>query len=280
MNGKNRCRILKDIRKRIAEENGIEYITTECKYKGDCLGTCPKCESEVRFLERELQKKHSLGQRIAVAGIAAGITLAATGCTPELLSELGRGSKSVDGDVAIDEGLVESNVGGSKSDDGKVSDIIDGEIVEVVGEMPYTSDTMGEEPELKGEPSYEESATAGILVPEPPEISDPYGDIMGDFVTFDVDINDVAAMNNNEAKQAFEGWTREHIDYQWQEYIDARDYCRTVFVLQGESRIEVWYDDEGNVTDVYVLVEEEPELMGDVPIEEIMGDMEPVGEDE
>lgn len=279
MNGKNRCRILKDIRKRIAEENGIEYITTECKYKGDCLGTCPKCESEVRFLERELQKKRSLGHRIAVAGIAAGITLTATGCTPELLSELGRGSKSVDGDMAVDESFVESKTEGSKPDDSRVSDIIDGEIVEVVGEMPETSDTMGEEPELMGEPSYEESATAGILMPEPPEIVDPYGDIMGDVASFDVDINDVARMNNKEAKSAFDGWSREFIDYHWQEYIDARDYCRTVFVLWGDSRIEVWYDEDGNVTDVYVLVEEEP-LMGDVPVEDIMGDMEPVGEDE
>ena len=62
MNGKNRCRILKDIRKRIADANGIEYAISECKFKGDCLGTCPKCESEVRYLERELEKRRSLGQ--------------------------------------------------------------------------------------------------------------------------------------------------------------------------------------------------------------------------
>ncbi len=81
MKGKNRCRILKDIRRRIAEENGIEYVTSECKYKGDCLGTCPKCESEVRYLERELEKRRSLGYKVTVAGLAAGITLASTGCS-------------------------------------------------------------------------------------------------------------------------------------------------------------------------------------------------------
>lgn len=81
MKGKNRCRILKDIRRRIAEENGIEYVTSECKYKGDCLGTCPKCEAEVRYLERELEKRRSLGYKVTVAGLAAGITLASTGCS-------------------------------------------------------------------------------------------------------------------------------------------------------------------------------------------------------
>lgn len=81
MKGKNRCRILKDIRRRIAEENGIEYVTSECKYKGDCLGTCPKCESEVRYLERELEKRRSLGYKVTVAGLAAGITLTSAGCS-------------------------------------------------------------------------------------------------------------------------------------------------------------------------------------------------------
>lgn len=49
--GKQTCRILKDIRRQIAEANDIEFITSECQYQGDCLGTCPKCEAEVRYLE-------------------------------------------------------------------------------------------------------------------------------------------------------------------------------------------------------------------------------------
>ena len=31
MNGKSKCKILKSIRKKIAEDNGIAYVTTECK---------------------------------------------------------------------------------------------------------------------------------------------------------------------------------------------------------------------------------------------------------
>ena len=80
MKGKKRCKILKEIRQAIADENGIEYVTTECKHKGDCAGTCPKCEQEVRYLEEELKKKQSLGKKIAVIGVAASVALSGAGC--------------------------------------------------------------------------------------------------------------------------------------------------------------------------------------------------------
>ena len=41
MNGKSKCKILKEIRRQIAENNDIEFVTSECKYQGDCLGTSP-----------------------------------------------------------------------------------------------------------------------------------------------------------------------------------------------------------------------------------------------
>lgn len=80
MKGKSKCKILKDIRKQIAKENDIEFITSECKYQGDCLGTCPKCEAEVRYLEEELNKRQSAGKRIAVAGIAAAFVVGTSSC--------------------------------------------------------------------------------------------------------------------------------------------------------------------------------------------------------
>lgn len=76
MNGKKTCKMLKEIRRKIAEENDIEFITSECQHKGDCAGTCPKCEEEVRFLESELNKRSQLGKAITVAGLS----LALTGC--------------------------------------------------------------------------------------------------------------------------------------------------------------------------------------------------------
>ena len=69
--GKHICRILKEIRRQIAEANGIEFATSECRYKGDCLGTCPKCEAEVRYLEQQLRIRSLAGKAVALAGISA-----------------------------------------------------------------------------------------------------------------------------------------------------------------------------------------------------------------
>ena len=69
--GKHTCKILKEIRRQIAEANGIEFATSECRYKGDCLGTCPKCESEVRYLEQQLRARTLAGKAVALAGISA-----------------------------------------------------------------------------------------------------------------------------------------------------------------------------------------------------------------
>lgn len=71
--GKQTCRILKEIRKQIAEANDIEFVTSECQYQGDCLGTCPKCESEVHYLEQQLEYKRLAGKVITILGISAGL---------------------------------------------------------------------------------------------------------------------------------------------------------------------------------------------------------------
>lgn len=80
MSGKSKCKILKQIRQQIAENNDIEFITSECKFQGECSGTCPKCEAEVRYLEQELQKRRQAGKAVAVAGIAAALIVSASGC--------------------------------------------------------------------------------------------------------------------------------------------------------------------------------------------------------
>ena len=73
--GKQTCKILKEIRKQIAEENDIELVISECTYQGDCKGTCPKCEAEVRYLERELEKRQRLGKAAVFAGMSLGTLL-------------------------------------------------------------------------------------------------------------------------------------------------------------------------------------------------------------
>ena len=71
--GKSTCKLLKDIRQQIADVNGISYQPKECHHKGDCAGTCPACEEEIRYLERELKARKGNGFGMKVAGIAAGI---------------------------------------------------------------------------------------------------------------------------------------------------------------------------------------------------------------
>ena len=88
--GKSTCKLLKDIRQQIADANGISYQPKECHHKGDCVGTCPACEEEIRYLERELKARKGNGFSMKVAGIAAGIcatvipmTAAAQGVKPD-----------------------------------------------------------------------------------------------------------------------------------------------------------------------------------------------------
>ena len=80
--GKQTCKILKEIRKQIAAENDIEFVTSECTHKGDCAGTCPKCEAEVRYLERELEKRQRMGKAAIFAGMTIGTAITAAGCGP------------------------------------------------------------------------------------------------------------------------------------------------------------------------------------------------------
>ena len=81
MLGKEKCKILKEIRQRIADENDIPWVTQECRHQGSCRGTCPKCESELRELERQLAARQSLGKRVAVAALCAGMAFSSVGCT-------------------------------------------------------------------------------------------------------------------------------------------------------------------------------------------------------
>ncbi|MBR5655546.1 MAG: energy transducer TonB [Prevotella sp.] len=74
--GKSTCKTLKDIRKRIAQANDIVYEPHECRYEGPCLGTCPACEAEVRYLENQLSRRRMLGRAISLLGVSAGFLTA------------------------------------------------------------------------------------------------------------------------------------------------------------------------------------------------------------
>lgn len=77
--GKEICNELKAVRRSIAEENGIPLEIKECSYKGECNGTCPRCEAEVQYLERELEKRVRLGKVATVGGLAMMLAACGTG---------------------------------------------------------------------------------------------------------------------------------------------------------------------------------------------------------
>ena len=92
--GKRTCKILKEIRRQIAEANDIEYVVEECQYRGDCLGTCPKCEAEVRYLEEQLHQRQLLGKAAMVAGISAGL-LTMSPCGNEMYAQVSNPEEGV-----------------------------------------------------------------------------------------------------------------------------------------------------------------------------------------
>jgi hypothetical protein len=99
MLGKKKCRILKEIRQKIADENDIPYVTHECKFQGECKGTCPRCESELKYLEKQLAARAAAGKRIAIAALCAGMTFSMAGCASPFANNKG-GDKSGTEDLA------------------------------------------------------------------------------------------------------------------------------------------------------------------------------------
>jgi len=151
MTGKQKCKILKEIRRQIAAQNDIRYVIEECRHQGNCRGTCPKCEWEVRMLESELEKRRKSGKKVVLAGISAGFLL--TSCSP----------------IDTVKDLVHSVSGPRQGD-------MMAETTEIYAEL--MGETVTEEEEtLAGEPAYTETemeegeavaeeVTAGILPPE------------------------------------------------------------------------------------------------------------------
>lgn len=64
--GKIICEVLKKVRLTIAEANEIDYQPAVCNHKGNCLGTCPVCEFELKTLSDELWKRESEGKLINI----------------------------------------------------------------------------------------------------------------------------------------------------------------------------------------------------------------------
>lgn len=144
MRGKEKCKALKEIRRQIAEENDIPYVVSQCTHQGDCKGTCPKCESELRYLERELAIRQGLGKAVAVVGISTSVCAGLTACSPK--------------DMIRDSYYEE--LGGDTSPVYPIQEELEGEATEEVdGLMPEPEEIPGGE--AGGAEETEENLTSG-----------------------------------------------------------------------------------------------------------------------
>ena len=132
--GKQTCKILKEIRKQLAEKNDIAFVTKECRHKGDCAGSCPACEAEVRYLEQELRKRQQLGKTAIVAGLSVGLMSA---LPSGLSAQVNNGCKPVAPQTEQQSQTnVRGNVGGSQTV------VVDGQ--RIVPTDPSTFSTVGD----------------------------------------------------------------------------------------------------------------------------------------
>lgn len=134
--GKHICNTLKAIRLDIARANGIVYHPRECHHEGDCSGTCPACESEMRYLEREIARRRSNGKAALVAGVSLGLmSFTATSC-----DQLNKGGNDeLRGEVVFveDSCAMDDSIGNERIESGKIVDTTDfrkGEDVERLDE--------------------------------------------------------------------------------------------------------------------------------------------------
>lgn len=89
---KEKCKELKQIRAKMAEDLGVELHQTECTYEGYCSGTCPKCMQEELKLNAAIMKKQleesDIKRRVAAAGLTTAAALCLSGCNTAPLGQL------------------------------------------------------------------------------------------------------------------------------------------------------------------------------------------------
>lgn len=259
MKGKERCRILKEIRQKIAEENDIRFITEECRHKGDCLGTCPKCESELRYLERELEKRRKLGKTVAIAGLTASIALSTTGCADP-------------NESFFNPGRYINNIQGAMTVSPSEKKELDGDIVEIDGDIPFvqTEATMG----VLAPETFDTQGGASSEKPIVTEEIETGIDINGDgMISYEFDENDVSGLNivnvvNDCLAANVIGRTRDDLNESWglpnkdashnKSVYRIADKKLTVTVIYSDrdsdgtqAAEEIFVEEDGNSDNVY-----------------------------
>lgn len=219
--GKKKCEILKTIRCQVAKKNGIPYTYTECTYQGECRGTCPKCEEELRYLTRELEKLKKSGKQVAVAGVAAAvITASATACSSDIPADLGLKSQTTMGVPAYTRPV---------EPDGDVAytpDPEETEELEIMGDMlPPEEEYSPTEPNYDDLVSPDDIVLAGEPAPVIPFITDVIADL----------------------RQGNEVWLdyfeRTAIQVEWEACLTESGEDYDIFTVDGDQIIVVYQQD-------------------------------------
>ncbi len=141
--GKRICETLKTIRKQIADANGIIYEPKKCNFKGECGGTCPACEQEVKFIEKQLNARRMLGKAVTIIGVSTGIA-ALSSCSQKTIQN----SSIITGDIYIPVDSIKNDKESQQSNDNEVKMwlgevIVDSDSTACENLAPSTSDDNG-----------------------------------------------------------------------------------------------------------------------------------------
>ena len=243
--GKSICNVLKTIRKQVADANEIKYEPRECHHQGECRGTCPACEAEVRYLESQLNIRRQLGKAVAIIGISAGLSVL-TSCgdkakkvatMSEEQSKLMEGkvlrepAKQLDGDVEyrspVDTVIIEKEPSKVKKHTAKV---VFNETNK--GKVPITQESLDEGQAFEVVGNVDEE----ILQPEPPAVGENQLTLMGDVVE--------QMPSFPGGPQALLNYLSEHINY-------PEGYEETC--VQGRVVITFVVEKDGSLSDITVL---------------------------
>ena len=243
--GKSICTVLKTIRKQIADANEIKYEPRECHHQGECRGTCPGCEAEVRYIERQLDIRRQLGKAVAIVGISAGLS-ALSGCSDK--------SKNVDSvsekesDMTVGIVMVDS----TEHLDGDVEyqSPVDTAIIEKDPETIKKRTVPFKAPKKKDDMIVDEVIKGKIDIIEPSEsCEEPNNTSCEDTKIF----GDVA-----EQMPLFPGGTNALQAY-LEENVKYPDDCKEVCV-QGRVVISFFVEKDGSISDAKVVKSVYPSL--------------------
>ena len=65
---RTKCDILREIRRKVCELNGLEYTEKDCPHADGCRkGSCPACDAQLVRINRQLEAKRLRGETVRYA---------------------------------------------------------------------------------------------------------------------------------------------------------------------------------------------------------------------